>query len=150
MKERRGGAVEPPPWRGRGTEGGLKPFLTTRKGAGWLGIIAKRRGNRPHLTSPRGRGISLQVLSRREICKGYSKGKKTDFKKETAPLPLGEAGVRATDLQRLSQRERDKFARAGIKNSRCTSNVPQLPLYIHLMKNNPYLFIKTQDAYANI
>ena len=85
----------------------MKPFLTIRKGAGWLGIIAKRRGNHPHLTSPRGRGISLQVLSRREICKGYSKGKKTDFKKETAPLPLGEAGVRATDLQRLSQRERD-------------------------------------------
>ena len=27
---------EPPPWRGRGTEGGLKPFLTIRKGwDGW-------------------------------------------------------------------------------------------------------------------
>ncbi len=27
MKERRGGAVEPPPWRGRGTGGGSRPLL---------------------------------------------------------------------------------------------------------------------------
>ena len=32
MKERRGGAVEPPPWRGRGTGGGSRPLLRTRRG----------------------------------------------------------------------------------------------------------------------
>ena len=33
-------------------------------------------------------------------------------KRLSAPLPLGEAGVRVIDLQRLSKRERDRFAKA--------------------------------------
>ena len=45
MNERRGGAVEPTPWRGRGTGGGSKSFLM-KEGFRMVGEFLTKEGHR--------------------------------------------------------------------------------------------------------
>ena len=44
MNEHRVGAVEPPPWKGRGAGGGSMPLLRTRRGWGCCEIFLGQEG----------------------------------------------------------------------------------------------------------